>query len=395
MEIIDILNKQTFIKSLKEYTDGIYLVGGIVRDHFLNKESKDIDLLVTQLEIEEICDILTPYGKIDDVGESFSVIKFLPYDMDLPEPIDIAIPRKDVKIDDGHKGFEIVSDPFMSVESDLERRDITINSIAISLHGESIIDPFNGLEDMKNGVIKATSKTSFIEDPLRMLRIVQFASRFKFSVEEETFDLIQENKHLINDISPERVVIELDKIFFKGDKRFGVELLFIIGLYEEIFDNIPDIRFLYELLKKSENLSRGDFYYALIKDLENPYKFFVDNMKGDLTTANEIKALLLMRDRHSYNSDRFERKFLLIDMIKISKNITNSVIAKQYLSDEIRCVVNGCMPTSIKDLKVTGEILMAEKGFKQGKELGEKLKELFRDVIMEERENTLERLLDF
>ena len=139
MKILDFLNSQKFIKHLKNKGAEIYLVGGIVRDHFLNKASKDIDLLVLNMSLEKIQKELKNFGIVDILGESFAVIKFKPTGYK-GEPIDIAIPRIDVKKEKGHKGFDVITEG-VSLKDDLYRRDFTINSMAMELNGV-LIDPF-------------------------------------------------------------------------------------------------------------------------------------------------------------------------------------------------------------------------------------------------------------
>ena len=126
---IQILDRLKQIEPLvKMHQKGeVFLVGGLVRDHFLKKESKDIDLLVCGIPVSKIKKMLSPFGKVDEVGESFGVIKFTPKDWEFDEPIDIAIPRTETKVGDGHKGFEVKASSNIPLEIDLMRRDFTTN----------------------------------------------------------------------------------------------------------------------------------------------------------------------------------------------------------------------------------------------------------------------------
>ena len=202
--IVLFLNTKPFIKEL-QLVSNVYIVGGCVRDGFLDKNIKDIDLIVEGLPMEQIKSILKKYGKVDIVGQSFAVIKFSTEGF--TEAIDIAVPRIDKKIGTGHKGFKVITDGVNIIE-DLKRRDFTINSIAVNIATKEIVDPFNGLEDLKNGLIKATNPKAFIEDPLRILRGIQFASRFSFAIDYDTLELMKQNAHLIKEISGERILEE-------------------------------------------------------------------------------------------------------------------------------------------------------------------------------------------
>src|SRR5690606_8675300 len=137
------------------------------------------------------------------------------------EDIDIAIPRTERATGEGgHKGFEVSSDHNLPIEKDLERRDFTINAIAKDING-NVIDPFGGQRDLKEKIIRVVNPQAFSDDPLRMLRAVQFAARFGFPIEPKTEQLIKANAHRIREIAAERILIELEKIVKKGDVLYG------------------------------------------------------------------------------------------------------------------------------------------------------------------------------
>src|SRR5690606_14110421 len=240
-------------------------------------------LLVTGLSLNKIKDLLSPLGKTSLVGESFGIIKF--QDPELGE-IDIAIPRKERLMTDeerivfnlksgellnSHQSFIIDSDPNLPIEIDLERRDFTINSIAMDLNG-NFIDPFNGIKDIENKLIRMTNEKSFEEDPLRMLRAVQFQARFNFNIEEKTLETIQKNASKIKSISKERVLTELDKIFQKGNIKLGIKSLKISGLWSQIFDfdyPIPN-----KIISDWDSISyRAEFYALILQHCENADEF--------------------------------------------------------------------------------------------------------------------------
>jgi hypothetical protein len=190
----DLKNVQ-FIKALIENNYEVYLVGGAVRDLVLNKPNKDIDLVIRKMSIDDLITFLQKYGRVDVVGKSFGVIKFIDNN---GVDYDIALPRSDKKNDSGgYHGFDIQSDKNLPIEADLIRRDAKFNAMAINLNTGKFIDPLGGMNDIKNKQISAANPEAFSDDPLRMLRIIQFASRFGFSIELETMKMIQNNAERI------------------------------------------------------------------------------------------------------------------------------------------------------------------------------------------------------
>ena len=123
------------------------------------------------------------------------------------------------------------------IEDDLARRDFTVNSMAIEFPSGRLVDPFNGREHLEKGVLSTPlgPRTAFSEDPLRMLRAVQFAARFGFKIESETFKEIKKNARSISTVSAERFQEEFRKMFTKAEKpSIGIKLLFVTGLIDHI-----------------------------------------------------------------------------------------------------------------------------------------------------------------
>ena len=210
--LIQSLRSKDWVKILLRHSN-VYVVGGCVRDAFMNKSPKDIDIVVEGINMDEIKELLKHEGKINIVGQSFVVIKFRPYNH-VGEDFDIAVPRIDRKVGTGHKGFEISTEGITILE-DLKRRDFTVNSIAVNLKTAEIFDPFGGLKDLKSKTLRATDKNAFIEDALRMIRAIQFSARFNFHIEANTLQLMKKNANLIKEISGERIKDEFDKIILK------------------------------------------------------------------------------------------------------------------------------------------------------------------------------------
>lgn len=192
----------------------IYEVGGAVRDRLLGRDDavKDRDYLVTGIPYDDLTRLLKKFGRVDLVGKSFGVIKFTQFRDEAPHTFDIALPRKEHSTGVGHQDFAVNFDSGISVEDDLVRRDFTINAMAWALDSSDLVDPLGGKLDLENKILRMTSPESFVEDPLRMLRAIQFAARFEFAIEPETFKAIRENAQLISTVSAERIAEELTKL---------------------------------------------------------------------------------------------------------------------------------------------------------------------------------------
>jgi tRNA nucleotidyltransferase/poly(A) polymerase len=379
------------IKSLPFYSDiasnngKIYQVGGAVRDLYLGKQSKDLDIVITGIPASKLEDILRKYGKVDMVGASFGVIKFTPPNGD---EIDIAIPRTEKKVGSGYQGFDVSADHSLPIEKDLERRDFTINSIAKDSDG-NIIDPFDGLKDLDKKTIKLTNPKAFAEDPLRMLRAIQFASRFGFNIEDKTFDAIQKNAMMINEISKERILIEFDKIVNKGNPRIGAKLLVQSGLYRGIFG----VEFEGDFEPFDQVTRNSEFIYWLASTFtDQPDLYYKNIMKGDIGTAKEISALAYMYNNLP-GSDRRKQRWVFFNINKISPSITNSNFVRSILSDVINDFESKKYPLTYADLIVNGDDLI-ELGLK-GKDIGDMLNKIMDEIYSDKLKNEKNVILSF
>jgi len=206
----------------------IYLVGGKVRDVLLQRESYDYDFVVRKVKGADLEKFLAQEGKVDFVGKSFGVFKFIPKKFNLKEALDIALPRTEQAfMTGGYKDFEIQSDPDLPIEKDLSRRDFTINAMALNLNTGELTDPFGGLKDLENKTIKTVGepKERFKEDYTRLLRAIRFSVQLYFKIEPKTYNEIQKLASNIKTMSAERITEELNKIIMATNAEFGFELL--------------------------------------------------------------------------------------------------------------------------------------------------------------------------
>ena len=181
-----------------------YLVGGCVRDSLLGIEHKDFDLEVYGVGYEALERELSAHGKVDLVGKSFGVIKFASAS---GGQWDFSLPRRDSKVSDGHQGFEIEFDPDIEPREAAGRRDFTINALMFDPRKGEYLDFFGGREDLHKKTLRHTS-AAFTEDPLRVLRGMQFASRLDLTPAQETVELCRSIVGTFPELAAERVGME-------------------------------------------------------------------------------------------------------------------------------------------------------------------------------------------
>jgi tRNA nucleotidyltransferase (CCA-adding enzyme) len=207
----------------------IYLVGGAVRDTMLGKPVKDWDF-TTPANPDEIEAAIAATGrKTYTIGKKFGTIGFkLEISPQEFEYVEITTFRKELYLEKNRKPQV---DFVKNIQEDLSRRDFTINSMAMK-PDLKLIDPFDGVVDLKNKIIRAVGnpKIRFKEDPLRMLRAIRFASSLDFIIEQKTWDKLCSAKWSLLDISKERWVLEMDKILSQKNPEKGLDLLMNSGL---------------------------------------------------------------------------------------------------------------------------------------------------------------------
>lgn len=340
-KIFDKLNKNG-IKTI--------IVGGYVRDKFLNLSSKDIDIELygvssfTQLE-----EILQEFGNINSVGKSFGVCKLSFENLE----IDFTLPRTDNKIESGHRGFDIQIDKNLSFKDASSRRDFTINSIGFDTQNKKILDPFNGQEDIKNKIIRAVDIEKFGEDPLRVLRAVVFSSRFNFTLNKALFLVCKTmcDENILSELASERIYGEVKKILLKSpEPSQGFFLLKELNalkyfsplnsLLENDFNEVLDSLDRFVDLKILDNKTNITLMLSILS-----YKFtkqeviaFITNITNDKKVLKNILSLVAESFQESYTdsellklSCRVNIEYFLLISQAIHKNIDENhfVLIKQ------------------------------------------------------------------
>jgi poly(A) polymerase len=218
-----------------------YVIGGYVRDLFLKRPSKDIDIVTLGSGIklaEHVAGNLVPKPKVT-VFKNFGTAQLRYRDFD----VEFVGARKESYRSDSRK--PAVEDG--SIEDDQNRRDFTINALALGLNQhnfEKLTDPFNGLEDLKSGIIRTPLDPSvtFSDDPLRMMRAIRFSTQLGFEIEIKTLQAISVNKERIKIVSEERISDELNKIILSPVPSAGFKLMEETGLLELFFPELQNMK---------------------------------------------------------------------------------------------------------------------------------------------------------
>jgi tRNA nucleotidyltransferase (CCA-adding enzyme) len=182
------------------------VVGGYVRDALLGHPSKDLDLEVFGLPVDDLKALLTRWGPVNTVGESFTVFKV--------QGLDVSLPRRESKAGRGHKGFEVHGDPHLPFAEAARRRDFTINAIGWDpLTGEHL-DPHGGRDDLSRRLLRMVDSRTFGDDSLRVLRALQFAARFECRVDSPTAQVCRTTP--LDDLPAERIWAEVEKLLIRA-----------------------------------------------------------------------------------------------------------------------------------------------------------------------------------
>ena len=248
-------NFTTLKNYLSNYTKRAYLVGGAVRDIYLNNPINDLDIEVYDISQSKFEEIMKEFGAIG-VGKNFFVYKW--------KNIDISLPRVEKKVGIGHKAFD-VKIAFDEKEAS-KRRDFTINALMLDIFSGNLLDFWGGIDDIKKKIIKIVDKRSFAEDSLRVLRAIQFAARFGFKCDRDSIKIMQDID--ISDLSKERIFWEFEKLFSAKYLHIGAYYLFKLKVFEKIFNFRVDCREFFaicrEFLKYQDNFDKNSYRYYFL-----------------------------------------------------------------------------------------------------------------------------------
>lgn len=264
---------------LEEFSAGeIYLVGGIIRDELLNRESKDFDFVVRNIDPDKLNKFLDKRGWVGLVGRNFGVFKFKPQYSKYKQPFDIALPRTEISTGAAYTDFNVQSDPKLSISDDLSRRDFTINAMAIDINKRVLIDPFNGVTDIEKKIIKTVGRPQerFSEDYSRILRAIRFSSQLDFEISIMTWKQIKklaskiitrrEIKGRMSPIIPFEIISKEFEKSFLADPVKSYALYDLSGIFKIL---IPEIEAMKNVKQPEEFHKEGDVFEHIGICLDN------------------------------------------------------------------------------------------------------------------------------
>jgi tRNA nucleotidyltransferase (CCA-adding enzyme) len=210
----------------------VFIVGGAVRDAFLGRPSKDVDLMCQGLTGDEIMAALSPLGIVKLTGEAFGVYRFRLPNTDASQEVEIALPRTERSTGAGHKDFEVQTDPYLDPVVDLQRRDFTGNAMAYDPVGNELLDPHGGADDLTAGRLRLVNDSALADDPLRIVRALVANARFGLQPDEDLLDALSANAHRLKSLPGERIQMEMDKLLAGDNPAGAMEIAAASGLID-------------------------------------------------------------------------------------------------------------------------------------------------------------------
>jgi tRNA nucleotidyltransferase (CCA-adding enzyme) len=407
-----------------------------------DNSTPDRDYLVTGIRYDDLTKLLKNHGQVNLVGKSFGVIKFTQDVSGSSQTFDITLPRREHSIGVGHKEFEVAFDPFLKVEDDLSRRDFTVNAMALALDTDELIDPLGGKLDLEKRQLRMVYDASFEDDPLRMLRAVQFAARFEFTIEPKTFDKMRRSASLISTVSSERIAEELNKLLVLAKKpSVGFRLMQTSGLLKEIVPELencvgvdqPGGYHKYDVFEHTLHtvdaaqprlrLRLAALFHDINKPQhrrveENGATFYGHEFSGSKTAEGVMRRLRYSHDltrevvtlveRHMFTTDVTDKglrrllrrvgKDLIFDLLDLRRA---DVVAQgrggttediDVFEQQIRDEISRKPPLTVSDLALNGHDIMKMFDLKPGPSVGKVIHHLLECVLDNPQSNTPEGL---
>lgn len=350
------LDLKPILEELKNKGISPVLVGGFVRDSLLQITSKDIDIeLYNVNDFESIHSIISSFGKPNLVGKSFGVLKLSLKNLE----IDFSLPRLEKKVGSGHKGFEVTLDSMLSFKEAAKRRDFTINAMGYDYNAETLFDPYGGASDLQNKRLHYVDEDTFIEDPLRVFRAIQFCARFELTCSDELILLCKKiiKSGELKFLSKERIFEEIAKLFLKAQSpSIGLKLFNSFSL-QVFFPQLTYIDFhsLDNFAKNRGDESKRDLILMLVLLVFHiPTNDEVEEFLEIFISERQIKESVLNLYKYRYVLQDLEKKgFKNYDLLLLSSkvNIENLLLidsARGYDFKELKTVASNLNVLSCK-----------------------------------------------
>ena len=358
------MNKDILLASkVKEKGGRAFYVGGYVRDLLLNIPNKDIDIEVHGIAEKDLVAILNEIGEVDYYGRSFGIYALR------HEDIEVALPRSEKVLGTGHRDFEISVDPDMGYKNAALRRDFTINALMMDVLSHEILDYFNGTDDLNKGIIRHVNDASFVEDPLRVYRAAQFASRFGFKIDERTVELCRGIDTFV--LSRERIEEELKKALLKAERaEIFFECLKEMNQKDVWFKGVNNLSCLMKYESNRINADNKYYFMVLLLALDNGLDFI-----EAFSNNRELKAYV-------------KRYYELYELINNRTLFTERYLKDSFddfvyiLSADEKVKVNSYLENidKIKLNLVSGDELL-RRNIKPGENFGRALRDINRLII--------------
>lgn len=358
------MNKDILLASkVKEKGGRAFYVGGYVRDLLLNIPNKDIDIEVHGIAEKDLVAILNEIGEVDYYGRSFGIYALR------HEDIEVALPRSEKLLGTGHRDFEISVDPDMGYKNAALRRDFTINALMMDVLSHEILDYFNGTDDLNKGIIRHVNDVSFVEDPLRVYRAAQFASRFGFKIDERTVELCKGIDTFV--LSRERIEEELKKALLKAERaEIFFECLKEMNQKDVWFKGVNNLSCLMKYESNRINADNKYYFMVLLLALDNGLDFI-----EAFSNNRELKAYV-------------KRYYELYELINNRTLFTERYLKDSFddfvyiLSADEKVKVNSYLENidKIKLNLVSGDELL-RRNIKPGENFGRALRDINRLII--------------
>ena len=421
------------MRTVEDFVRGLgldaYLVGGAVRDELLGLESKDADFVVPGVDYAGLRRALEPHGKVEDFEVAGRQVGARLYPRDkrvraaAPAGIEFAPPRAERSTGPGRHDFQIVADPSLSIEDDMARRDFTVNAIARRLETGDLVDPFNGQQDLQDGVLRTVGPRSFAEDPLRIVRGLRLVSQLGLTPDESTLQQMREEAGSVRLVSSERLGDELAKLLLGAEPAHALRLARETGVLAELLPELDPGLDDHVFTVVQATADAGASLAVRLGALLHDTKRADPPVETHAARGAELADVALERLRypvrlrtyvvrliraHSFHlndiDDRFARRFLRDHGDELAFDLVThkqADLTGKGRTEHERAAVRlhellereSAQPHRLQDLAVDGADLI-ELGYREGPELGRTLDALLDAVVDDPSLNTREQLLE-